>query len=109
MSVFSKQYRERIPHQERLALDMRIHNQRARLRWWEALFHQHVQATILHTPKGFRWRDFAMRLVQENRELRARLGEPTKGVGYCVREKSDGTLAIGLEVRAHRTTRKEAA
>ena len=55
---------------ERLKLDRRIHNQRVRLRWWESLFHQHVQTAMLHKPIGQRWKDFAMKLVRENRELR---------------------------------------
>lgn len=40
-------------------LERRIHNQRVRLRWWETLFHDHVNA---------RWRGIYLTQRSENRK-----------------------------------------
>jgi hypothetical protein len=87
---------------ERLKLDRRIHNQRVRLRWWESLFHQHVQTAMLHKPIGQRWKDFAMKLVRENRELRLQLGEKNPQSAYL---RTDGS--VGKARAAH--SRRNAA
>ena len=57
----------------RLTLDKRIHNQRERLKWWDKLFNDHVQAHILR--KKPRYFQKCLEQGREIRELKARIAE----------------------------------
>lgn len=85
---------------ERLKLDRRIHNQRVELRWWQSLFHSHVQTAMLHKPLGQRWKDFAMKLARENRELRLQLGEKNPPSVFL---RSDGSVGKARAAHPRRT------